>query len=65
MLNKGFDYTILVIYKFNKRVIIIPDIAKYITKDWAKALLERFEIADWGILRVIISDRDRKFVDEI
>ena len=46
MLNKGFDYAILVICKFNKNVIIIPGIAKYIAKDWVKALLERFKIAD-------------------
>ena len=36
----------LVIYKFNKRVIIIPNIVKYIAKDWAKALLKRFKIVD-------------------
>ena len=46
MLNEGFDYTILVICKFSKKVIIIPGIAKYIVKDWAKALLERFKIVD-------------------
>ena len=44
--NKGFDYAILVIYKFSKRVTIIPGIAKYTAKDWAKALLERFEIVN-------------------
>ena len=33
VLNKGFDYTILIIYKFSKRVIVIPDIVKYIAKD--------------------------------
>ena len=55
----------LVTYKFSKRITIIPNITKYIAKDWAKALLERFKIADWDILRVIINDRNRKFIGEI
>ena len=36
----------LVTYKFNKRVIIILNTAKYIVKDWVKALLKRFKMVD-------------------
>lgn len=51
--------------KFSKKVTIIPGASTYTAKDWAKALLERLAIADWGLPSAIISDRDRKFLSEL
>ena len=48
--------------KFSKRVTLVPGTDKYTASQWAHALLERLWIADWGLPKVIISDRDRKFL---
>ena len=46
--------------KFSKRVTMIPGKITYSAMDWAEALLHRLDIADWGLPKVIISDRDKK-----
>ena len=63
--KEGYNYAMSVTCKFSKRVTIIPGNAKFTARQWAKALLERLELADWGIPKVIISDRDRKFISEL
>ena len=37
----------------------------YSAADWAKFLLERLDIADWGLSMVIISDREKKLTSEL
>ena len=51
--------------KYSKRILIIPGKDTYTAKDWAIALLEALQAADWGILRQILSDRDSKFLSEL
>lgn len=51
--------------KFSKRIQCVPGKATLGAARWATAMLERLDIADWGLLKVIISDRDRKFLSEL
>ena len=60
-----FDSILTVTDKFSKRVTLIPGKATFTAAEWAKVLLSRLELLDWGIPKVIISDRDRKFLSAI
>lgn len=51
--------------KFKKRITLIPGRSTYSVEDWADALLDRLDIADWGYPKLIITDRDRKFLSEL
>ena len=51
--------------KYSKRILIIPGKDTYTAKDWAIALLEALQAADWGIPRQILSDRDPKFLSKL
>ena len=51
--------------KFSKRITIIPGKITWSAKDWALALLQRLNLADWGLPKVIISDRDGKFLADL
>ncbi|SLM33892.1 reverse partial [Lasallia pustulata] len=51
--------------KYSKRTLIIPGKDTYTAKDWAIALLEALQAADWGIPRQILSDRDPKFLSKL
>lgn len=33
--------------------------------DWARALLDRLNMADWGLLKILLIDRDPKFLAEL
>jgi hypothetical protein len=50
--------------KFSKRITLIPGRNTWTAAEWADALLERLYIADWGVPKAILSDRDRKFLSE-
>ena len=64
-LSDGFDSVMSITDKFTKHTAFISDKIIYNTEKWAYLLLERLELADWGILKVIILNRDRKFVNEV
>lgn len=61
----GFDCLLTVTDKFTKKLAPIPGRETYKAKDWALLLLDRLMLADWGLPKVIISDRDPKFVSEL
>ena len=62
---KGYDCIASVTCKFSKKITLIAGKITYSAKDWAEHLLRRLRKLDWGIPKVIISDRDRKFVSEL
>ena len=62
---EGFDMAMPVTCKFTKRVTIVPGKSTWSAKDWAKALLNQLCLVDWGLMKVILSDRDRKFLGEL
>ena len=51
--------------EFNKTVIHIPGITIWSTTQWATTLFDRLILFSWGVFKIIISDRDRKFVNDI
>ena len=63
--KEGFDSAMSVTCKFSKRVTFIPGKGTFKAMQWAVALLERLELGDWGIPKVILSDRDPKFLSEL
>ena len=62
---EGFDTILSVTDKFTKRITCIPGKNTWSAERWAEALLDRLEVADWGIPKAMISDRDRKFLGEL
>ena len=63
--KSGLDCLKSVTDKFSKRVTIIPGKSNWTAMEWAEALLHRLDIADWGLPKVIISDRDPKFLSDL
>ena len=51
--------------KFSKRTTLILRKSTWSAKQWAEVLLDRLWIADWGLPKVILSDRDRKFLSQL
>ena len=54
-----------IICKFNKRIIAISEKNTWKTSDWATIMLERLNLANWDLLKIIISNRDRKFLSDL
>ena len=54
-----------IICKFIKRILLIPGKTIWTAVDWGHALLNRLDTADWGLPKIIISDRDRKFLSKL
>ena len=61
----GLDSVMSVTCKFSKCIQLIPGKSTFSASQWAKVLLERLQLVDWGIPQAIISDRDRKFLSEM
>lgn len=53
-----------VICKFFKRITIISDQTNWKTIHWIKTLLIRFDVMNWSLFKQIISDQDRKFLND-
>ena len=51
--------------KFTKKITLPPGKSTYTAVDWAKVLIDRLDLVDWGIPKIIISDRDPKFLGEM
>ena len=51
--------------KFTKRCIFIVGKDTYSAGEWATVLLDRLAIGDWGVLKVLLLDRDLKFLSTL
>jgi len=51
--------------KFSKRILLVPGRNTLSAPEWGHALLDRLDLADWGLPKAIISDRDRKFLSDM
>jgi hypothetical protein len=60
-----FDALATVTCKFSKRIALIPGCTTWKAEQWAEALVQRLTDLDWGLPKIIISDRDPKFVSEL
>ena len=50
--------------KATRQLQLIPGRSTWSATQWAHAVVDRLQIANWGIPEAIISDRDRKFTSE-
>ena len=60
--REKFDVVMSIICKFFKRIICILRKFIWIIIQWIKILLNRFDVIDWNISKIIISNRNRKFM---
>jgi hypothetical protein len=51
--------------KFTKRVLVLSGVNTFLAKQWAIRFLNRLMQGDWGIPKVLLSDRDRKFLSDM
>ena len=51
--------------KFGKHLTYVLGKSTWTAQEWAITLLDRFYLSDWGILKVLLSDRDPKFLSEL
>ena len=63
--SEGFDSVMSVTCKFSKRVTLAPGKTIWKAYEWAAALLKQLELGDWGLPKVILSDRDPKFLSDL
>lgn len=59
------EFILSIIDKFIKRTTFIVDKSTYTVKEWRLALLDRLNIADWDIFKIILSNRDSKFLSKL
>ena len=62
---EGFDSAISVTCKSSKRITFAPGKTTWKAFEWAAALLKRLELGNWGLPKVILSDRDPKFLSNL
>ena len=62
--KKRLNCVMFVTCKFFKKIILISEKMTWKTKNWIKVFLIRFDIMNWGLLKLIINNRDRKFLSE-
>lgn len=55
-----FDQLLTVTCAASKRNLLIPGYSTYFASGWATALARQLMLADWGMPKVVISDRDSK-----
>jgi hypothetical protein len=63
--REEIDCVLSMIDKFTKRVMLISRKSTYIVEDWAINLLEKSQRRNWRISKVIISNKNRKFLSNL
>ena len=51
--------------KFFKKILLMTKKSTYIAKNWANVFIKYLNIADWDYSKMILSDRDRKFLFDL
>jgi hypothetical protein len=64
-IKKEIDCVLSITDKFTKRVMLISEKSIFTAKNWAIQLLEESQRRDWNISKVIIFDKDRKFLFDL
>ena len=60
-----YDNIMSVTEKASKAITLIPGVSTWNGTQWAYHLLTRLLLLNWGLPQAIISDRDRKFVEQL
>lgn len=63
--TEAFDIAMSVTCNFTKRITVVPGKSTWDTKDLARSLLNQLALVDWDLPKVILSDRDRKFLSDL
>ena len=63
--TKKFDCLMSVNCKYSKRILVISKKIIWTTIQWKHALLNRLDIVDWKLSKIIISNRDKKFLSDM
>lgn len=58
------DALLTVTCKWTRKTMLIPGSTRYSAEQWAQVFLRSLLLYDWGIPKVIISDRDSKFLSD-
>jgi hypothetical protein len=64
-IKNEIDCVLSVTDKFTKRVMLISEKFIYTAENWAIHLLKETQRRDWDISKVMISDRNRKFLSDL
>ena len=62
---QNFDSIMSLTDKFTKKITLPPGKSTYTATEWAKVLIDRLDLVDWGIPKILISDREPKFLGEM
>jgi hypothetical protein len=63
--TEEYDIVMFVTCKFSKRLILIFENIIWKAKQWVVILFSRLELMNWELSKIIISDRDLKFLVEL
>lgn len=63
--TKGRDALMTVTCKRTKRVLLIPGMTDWSAAEWGAALIEALITHEWGLPKALISDRDKRFLNEL
>ena len=64
-LVEKFDIILSIIDKFTKKITFVSEKKNYSIAQWAAILLNRLDIMNWGILRILLTDCDKKFLSKL
>ena len=64
LIKQGFNVIMPVICKFSKQVAFIKGADTWSVKQWVQAFLKQFNLIDWGLPGVLITDQDPKFLSK-
>ena len=60
-----YDTVMSIFCKFIKKIIFVLNKFTWFAAQWKEILLNKLDIANWKLFKVIISDRNRKFLSEM
>ncbi|RYC62820.1 hypothetical protein CHU98_g3380 [Xylaria longipes] len=63
--KNNYNAAMLAVCKLTKQIQLIPGQKDWTAEQWGQAFISRLLITSWGIPRVIISDRDPKFLSAL
>ena len=63
--SKELNISMSITCKHTKRLTLIIDKKIWFVNEWDMTLIDRLDIADWNISKIIISNKDRKFLSNM
>ena len=63
--DEKYNCLMSIICKYFKRILLIFKNIKWFAKNWGKVLLHHLNIANWKLLKIIIIDKNKKFLFEL